>query len=1000
MRAKYIFVLLFLAFQCLLTFNVKLVSQVYFDTQGKDFWFAFLPNYHNDKNDSYPKFGDTLLVFVSAEFPTKGKIEYNDKFGLKYTRNFVINDPKQIYTLKLYYEDFELLGVNDQSGIVAQNEDERVSFKTFHVSADTDVTVYALNQAQTTSDAFLVLPTDVLAGDYFVMAYNSDDNISSISNTPSQFVVVAAYDDTHIQIVPRENTFMHNRQKQNITLNQGEAYLVQANMNFGNIHNDLTGSEVHSEKPVAVFGGHQRATLPINTFFGTTSRDCLVEQMLPVKVWGKNAFLVPYVQPAGITTNGNDLYRILAAYDSTEIYINNVKMVTLNRGGYYEGALVNAASVSSNNPIMVAQYKKTANENSNSSKISDPFMMIIPPVEQFMNNYRIINVQAYELDYTSDPPLPYSVYGLQFIILVVHDTATRLVKIDGNAISQNLFKPIPTSYYKYANVPVADGVHAISCPSEVGVYVYGYGRANSYGYTGGMSFKPLDYLPPVFTSRDTCYQLNGFAKDSTMNDSKLRIVREIPDSNINVRLAIENFTPYVPSVSFTADLIDYKQDGRFTIAAEDSIGYKTNQTFEIPGFTVSMNKAPMPDKPLSFSDSTIRFRPICFYIELENYGKFEQTIDELYTNEQNLISISVVPPFKLKPKESIKLQVCFSSPSDTLLIDSLMLRSKCFSKKIYDLRYLVRSDKLLPRVSKVNDSCYSSFDYTITDSTGVDLGIKEYKLLLQENCKVNVIENTIKKLKINISIADVEKDAYYHMTVSDSAGNTIDISDTIPGFTLSLPDWSDTTVRVIDFGEINIGTVLCKKLKIHNYGAFAITLENLYLVVNRLFSVPQSQFPQTINPDETKEFDVCFKPHEVTKTLQTDTIKLIWKNCLSKDIFLQGNGEADLYITSSDCNVPLKMSSGKVPVNFLHAKIVPEPNHGEGSIEISVPEKSNICASIYNSLGLKVMDLFQSKLDAGVYYLTFTSMDMSSGVYLLVIAGEKELYTRYFIIAR
>jgi hypothetical protein len=37
---------------------------------------------------------------------------------------------------------------------------------------------------------------------------------------------------------------------------------------------------------------------------------------------------------------------------------------------------------------------------------------------------------------------------------------------------------------------MADGAHTIDSPRLMGLYVYGYGEAVSYGYVGGMAFVP------------------------------------------------------------------------------------------------------------------------------------------------------------------------------------------------------------------------------------------------------------------------------------------------------------------------------------------------------------------------------------------------------------------------------------------------------------------------------------------------------------------------------
>lgn len=202
MKFKWFFLLLFL-----LTFSFNQSSaQEEFDTKGTDFWLAYLPNYHNNYNDPVPSVrkGDSLYIFIVAEKPTIGVIEYTNRDGKTFSNNFQINDPKVIYTFKVSYWDFEVFGYNLSGNLVSssnpKNQSEKVGKNSFHIMTDNEVTVYAHSQAVTTSDAFLVLPTDVLGTEYLILTYKSD------RDTPSQFLIVASEDNTRVEINPSKPT--------------------------------------------------------------------------------------------------------------------------------------------------------------------------------------------------------------------------------------------------------------------------------------------------------------------------------------------------------------------------------------------------------------------------------------------------------------------------------------------------------------------------------------------------------------------------------------------------------------------------------------------------------------------------------------------------------------------------------------------------------------------------------------------------------------------------
>ncbi|MDP2363795.1 MAG: hypothetical protein Q8M94_08505, partial [Ignavibacteria bacterium] len=115
MKTQYKFVQRKLRIIFLISFLIlsgSLRSEFYFDSQGKDFWFTFIPNYHNCAS-SPNTCQDSIFVFVTSEFPAKGKISYYDSFGAIRTQNFQINDPRIIYTFKLDYRDYELQSYNN-----------------------------------------------------------------------------------------------------------------------------------------------------------------------------------------------------------------------------------------------------------------------------------------------------------------------------------------------------------------------------------------------------------------------------------------------------------------------------------------------------------------------------------------------------------------------------------------------------------------------------------------------------------------------------------------------------------------------------------------------------------------------------------------------------------------------------------------------------------------------------------------------------------------------
>ncbi len=447
---------------------VSLLAQTVPDSRGREFYFTFPPNFHENNNR------DSLFIFIAAAQPTTGNIAYRNSSGTRINRVFTISDVSKVYSFAVSYRNIELGSAFNNTG---SNQNGKVAPQSFHVTADQDIAVYALSYSNRTSDAMMVLPTDVLGTEYMVLAYNSDG--LDKEPTPSQLAVVAPEDNTDVVITPSTRVLNGSMAPISIRLNSGDSYLLQADVSQAAPYNDLTGSTISTTKPVAVFAGHQRTVVPVRSS-ALISRDYLLEQLPPVQAWGRRHILTPFPLPAGIPATENDLYRVLAAHDNTAVAVNGTQLVVLRAGEIYEAPLRTAAVVEANMEVLVAQYKRSSSQQSTDLRISDPFMLVVPPVRQYLSSYLCINAQNYDGG---------KVYQQQYLTIICPASFVHTVTLDGQAVDPNRFLPVPTSCYSYAIIPVQDGVHKVEAATEIGIYIYGYGQADSYGYVGGMAFR-------------------------------------------------------------------------------------------------------------------------------------------------------------------------------------------------------------------------------------------------------------------------------------------------------------------------------------------------------------------------------------------------------------------------------------------------------------------------------------------------------------------------------
>jgi hypothetical protein len=649
-------------------------------SKGKDFWLTFLPNYHNNafSTDLRQRNGDSLYIFITSDVPTSGLIEYIDNKGIGYSQNFIITNPKEMYIFKISHWGFELEGFNNSGEIddKLNYSCEKVCEQSFRITSDNEVTVYAHNQANTTSDAFLVLPVGALGKTHYVMSYNSDGKYITpgiiSSSTPSQFAIVATENNTLVNIKPSAPTRINKSATQKVTLNKGEVYLVQADITQDNLTGDLTGTEVISDKNIAVFAGHQRSRIPVKTNHSSASRDMLIEQIPNLTTWGKNYFIAPYTQMPEATPKGSDLYRVLSANDSTNVYVDKVLKATLKKGEFYEDSLKKASEVTSNNPILVAQFKKTAQDAAGNFPNSDPFMMILPPKEQFMDSYRFINVQSHEFNGQTYN----QVYNFQYILIIAPDSITGNINFDGTTINKTFFSKIIGTDYSYANIRSNDGVHEIKSSGPFGLMVYGYGEANSYGYIGGMSFKKITFDAPQFTLNTKCDSISGEVK--VEQDKDIQLIDLELKNNVNVNFSKTDVSDKLKQ--FKIKLIDRRKDGSIEIIAKDSKGRTETKKVEIPGFTLGFVNNGTPVSTYNLSVTVPLNTDNQFIIPIRNYGKFTQKITTLKRklNDPKLkVSYIVLRDIKPAPASDDTLIIKFNTSLNEVYEDEISLLNDC-----------------------------------------------------------------------------------------------------------------------------------------------------------------------------------------------------------------------------------------------------------------------------------------------------------------------------------
>ena len=191
---------LFIMLTTLLIFSFQEI-QAQFSTQGKDFWFALMPNASTSAS---------CKVSITCDVATSGVISMP---GQTWSQSFTI----------LPNSTFQIVVPSGNNPIILN--DQVVMPNAIHIVAQDPVSVYALNAHMASTDAAIILPTPVLGNEYYVSAY------IPLPGTESDMLIVGVEDNSFISITPSVNTAGGNTAgiPFNITLDQGEVYLIKSN---------------------------------------------------------------------------------------------------------------------------------------------------------------------------------------------------------------------------------------------------------------------------------------------------------------------------------------------------------------------------------------------------------------------------------------------------------------------------------------------------------------------------------------------------------------------------------------------------------------------------------------------------------------------------------------------------------------------------------------------------------------------------------------------------
>nr|XP_034318233.1 IgGFc-binding protein-like isoform X2 [Crassostrea gigas] len=322
------------------------------------------------------------------------------------------------------------------------------------------VTLFDADRSST-NDGTLVIPTNKLSTNYLVSTIKGYDFGFDFEN---QFAI----------------GILHNKTQLNIKFNIGdnESLVVHGQLfSSGNVYShtfgeletlqvshkgDLTGTYITSNKPVAVFSGTE-----CNKFLSYTTCSHMLSQLPPIDQFDNEYIIPPFYD------NSGTFIQVVSPFHS------NVNTITGNSTSRYHlndqehknitVTTDNVTIVKSERPVMVTGYAM-------GSQFHDPYMTVIPGINQYLDYYKIVVPDQYRDNY---------------LCVIIPTGSSNNLHINQLSIGQfnTVYQRAVDSSGKTFNVRtfrVQEGVYTLKTTDRepFGLIVYGHRTDDGYGFAG------------------------------------------------------------------------------------------------------------------------------------------------------------------------------------------------------------------------------------------------------------------------------------------------------------------------------------------------------------------------------------------------------------------------------------------------------------------------------------------------------------------------------------
>ncbi|XP_071087392.1 fibropellin-1-like [Haliotis cracherodii] len=256
-----------------------------------------------------------------------------------------------------------------------------VTDMSFYFTSTEEITLFCYHVLANKGEGYLALPIETLSTEYIVVTHIDNHSVTTpetslpyTKDTQTAFVIIATEDNTQVVISLKiQGTLMaggcgngtfFNGESRTFTINKYQtvgAYCAE----------DITGTLITSDKPVAVISGH-------NMKYTSVVKDGMQEMLLPVKSFGRSFYLP---EPPSIT--GGAIYRVVGSTASTSVRSPYVSGISFSLGAREShditvDSTTGPVYLEADKPVLVVQMT-----------LGTPSLAIVPPTSLYSSSYDI-----------------------------------------------------------------------------------------------------------------------------------------------------------------------------------------------------------------------------------------------------------------------------------------------------------------------------------------------------------------------------------------------------------------------------------------------------------------------------------------------------------------------------------------------------------------------------------------------------------------------------------